>query len=637
MISVRRFNKNPILRPNKEQSWEAEAVFNGCPVMKGSSVYLLYRAVSLPHYHAGTKMRMRISDIGIAKSKDGINFSDRKRFIVPEYDWEKFGCEDPRATNLGGTYYILYTALSNFPFTPSGIKVGVALSDDLETIKEKHLVTPFNAKAAALFPEKINGKVWAVLTANTDLPPAKIALASFQDVTDLWQEKYWGEWYGDLDKHTLPIQRKADDQVEVGAPPLKTEYGWLLIYSHIKNYYSPQRLFGVEAVLLDLDNPAKIVARTFAPFLIPEEYYEQYGAVPNVVFPSGVLLKGANLYIYYGAADLTCCLAITKLNSFVRGMLFEQKNPVKLTRAGENPIINPRKENIWEEKATFNPAAIYLKDKVHLLYRAMSKDNISVFGYAASRDGIHIDEREEKPIYTPRAPFEKNSRAGESSGCEDPRITLLGDKIYMCYTAFDGTNPPRVALTSIALSKFLRKQWEWAEPVIISAPDFDNKDACIFPEKVKDKYLIFHRMGEDIDIAFVDSLDFDGSTWLEERRWMNPRKGYWDSKKVGIAGPPVKISRWWAMLYHGVSEEDGFYRIGAVLLDQKDPTHILGRTNHPIFEPEAYYEKKGEVPNVVFPCGNVILGKKLFIYYGGADRVVGVASIETAKFLAALR
>jgi len=287
MIRLRRSDKNPILKPNKEQVWEAVAVFNGCPIQRGKHIYLLYRALSLPHYHVTAQTEMPISDVGIAVSNDGINFRDRRRFIAPKYSWERFGCEDPRITRLGNTYYIFYTALSEYPFTAHGIKVAVAISKDLRDIKEKHLVTPFNAKAMALFPQKIKGKMCALLTVNTDSPPAKIAIAYFNGEKDIWSKKHWKRWYADLDRHTLPLQRRAEDHIEAGAPPIKTKYGWLLIYSYIRNYFSPQRLFTIEAVLLDLKDPSKIIGRTDVPLLVPEEEYERYGLVPNTIFPSG--------------------------------------------------------------------------------------------------------------------------------------------------------------------------------------------------------------------------------------------------------------------------------------------------------------------------------------------------------------
>src|SRR3990172_6819962 len=176
---IKRSDKNPILKPKKIHSWEAEAVFNGCPIKKGGLSYLVYRALSLPHYHTLAHTNMMVSDIGIGPSKDGIDFHDRNRFIVPEYEWERFGCEDPRITELEGKYYIFYTALSAYPFRADGIKIGVAISKDLHSIQEKHLVTPFNSKGMALFPEKINGQFCVALTVHTDIPPSKICLAFF--------------------------------------------------------------------------------------------------------------------------------------------------------------------------------------------------------------------------------------------------------------------------------------------------------------------------------------------------------------------------------------------------------------------------------------------------------------------------
>lgn len=633
---IERSKYNPILKPDKSNSWEAEAVFNGCPIKKGNKIFLLYRALSLPHYHISAQSKMMISDIGIAESKDGIQFANRRRFIVPEQSWERFGCEDPRVTKLNGKYYIFYTALGEYPFRAEGIKIGLATSKDLETIEEKHLVTPFNAKGMALFPEKISGKMWAVLTVNTDKPPAHICLASFDKEEDLWSEKRWQKWYQDFEKYSLNLQRKPQDHIEVGAPPIKTKYGWLLIYSYIRNYFSGERLFGVEAVLLDASNPLKVIARTEVPILTPDEYYEQIGLVPNVVFPSGALVKENWIRLYYGAADTTCCLASIELPSLLEQMLEKEKRTIKLNRAKENPIIVPNKEHSWESKATFNPAAIYLDGKVHLVYRAMSEDNTSVFGYARTRDGIHIDERLSEPIYTPREHFEQKLTPGGNSGVEDPRLTQIGNKIYMLYTAFDGKNPPRVALTSISAKDFLAQKWNWAKPTIISPPDFDDKDALVFPEKLHGKYVFIHRVGGDIDFTTRPTLNFKDGDWLEEYRWLFPRKGWWDSKKVGAAAPPIKTREGWVMLYHGVSH-DGVYRVGSVLLDAKNQLKIIGRTDNPIFEPEAPYEKDGQVRNVVFPCGAVLFGKTLFVYYGGGDQVVGVATVDIDKLLRVLK
>ena len=630
---IERSKHNPILKPNPNQSWEADAVFNGCPVKVGlgNRIYLLYRAVSLPHYHSRALTRLKVSDIGIAKSKDGVNFSERQKLIIPDRTWDRFGCEDPRITKLNGKYYIFYTALSEYPFRAEGIRVGMAISEDLKTIQAKHLVTPFNAKAMALFPGKIGGKMWAVLTANTDRPPAKICLASFDTEEDMWSESRWQKWYQNVDAHALPLQRTPNDHIEVGAPPLKTKAGWLLIYSYIRNYGTPKQIFSIEAVLLDLNNPMKILARTNAPLLTPEEYYEKFGYVPNIVFPSGAVIKGDMIYLYYGAADTTCCLAFISLPELLRKLSQSESSMTFLWR-DEKQIIGPIKDNLWESKATFNPGAVYLNGKVHLLYRAMSKDNTSVLGYATSKNGIDIAYRGSLPAYLPRESFEKNTQSGGNSGCEDPRLTVIGDKVYMCYTAYDGKNPPRVALTSISAENLIKQKWDWAKPVLISPPEEGDKDACLFPEKIRGKYVIIHRGGDDMDLSFNENLNFGGKTWLEEHRWISPRPGMWDSRKVGVSAPPIKTSKGWLILYHGISE-DNIYRVGAVLADLRDPTKIIARTDDSIFDPRHPYEKVGQVSNVVFPCGAVVIGGKLFMYYGGADQVVGVATIPLANLM----
>ncbi|MEK7094467.1 MAG: hypothetical protein AAB903_03970 [Patescibacteria group bacterium] len=640
MIKITRSPHNPILKPDRSRAWEGEAVFNGCPVKHKNKTVLLYRALSFPHYHTEANASLRVSDIGRAESSDGVHFKNRERFIRPEEPWERFGCEDPRVTKVGNRYYIFYTALSEYPFTPRGIRVGLAISKDMKTIEEKHLVTPFNAKAMALFPEKIKGKYYAILAAHTDTPPSYIALAKFNTLTDIWSESYWKKWESDLPKHALPLQRQERDQIEVGAPPVKTKDGWLVIFSYIKGYHSSHPLFTFEAVLLDLQDPSKVISRTGLPIMVPEEVYELYGMIPGVIFPSGALLDGKNLSIYYGAADTTCCVATVPIKDLLFFIKYSaegerKKVAAQFKRANQNPILVPDSKFKWKEKAVLNPAALYLDGKVHMIYRAMDNENTSVLGYASSKDGIRFTE-DSQPIYLPREPFEMKRLPGGNSGCEDPRLTVIGKNIYMCYTAFNGVEAPRVALTSIPVSKFLKKHWDWKTPVLISPPQMDDKDACVFPEKVKGKYMLFHRLGESIDIAFTHSLSFGGSKWLEEEQWLSKRQGFWDSQKIGISAPPFKTKKGWVLFYHGVSEMTSVYRVGAVLLDLKDPTRIIARSGYPLFEPEMSYEKEGIVPNVVFPCGAVVISNKVYMYYGGGDKVVGVATITLEALLKTL-
>jgi predicted GH43/DUF377 family glycosyl hydrolase len=621
-----------VLAANMQESWEAAAVFNGCPVKKGKHTFLIYRALSIPHFHSVANISMMVSDIGIAQSTDGVHFSNRKRFIVSKEPWERFGCEDPRVTLLNGTYYIFYTALSTYPFSPEGIKVGVAMSRDLKKIDERHPVTPFNAKAMTLFPERIGGKMWALLTVNPDRPPSRICLASFDRPEDIWSESRWNTWYADFEKHALPLLRSGDDQVEVGAPPLKTKDGWLVLYSYIRNYHSPQPLFSIEAVLLDLEDPTKVISRTNWPILTPEEYYEKHGLAPNIVFPSGAILDGDTIHLYYGAADTTVCLVDIKLSSLLNYMEDTRAPVVRLLRAPENPVITPREDHPWEKKATFNPAALYLDKKVRILYRAQGDDNTSVLGYAESPDGVAITYRSDEPVYVPREPFEAKRTPGGNSGCEDPRLTLLGGRVYLTYTAYDGLNPPRVALSSISKNDFVKRLWNWEKPILISPPHIDDKDACLFPEKVGGRFTIIHRTTDNIDLSFTDTLDFNDRWWLEEHRWIMPRAGWWDGKKIGAAAPPILTAQGWILLYHGVGI-DSIYRVGAILLDRADPHKVIARTDHPLFEPEMSYEIHGQVQNVVFPCGAAIIKNTLFVYYGGADSVVGVATVPVKNLL----
>jgi predicted GH43/DUF377 family glycosyl hydrolase len=626
-IRVQRSSENPILVPDKNNSWEAEATFNGCPVVGGGKINFLYRAISSPQNYDG--LTLELSTIGYAWSNDGTHFEDHRQFIRPEYAWEHYGCEDPRVTKIGGKYFIFYTALSIYPFSPEGIRIGVAVTSDFESIEEKHLVTPFNAKAMALFPSKIEDRYLAILTVDTDRPPAKIALAPFDNLSQIWSPEYWAKWYSNLDRHVLQIQQSPYDHIEVGAPPIKTKYGWFLLYSHISNYFSPPATFGIRALLLDLEKPRHIMARTEQPLLIPESAYERYGRVPNIVFPSGALFKKKRLDIYYGAADTACALASMNLESVIVNMKASWLPHRKMERYPGNPVMMPKQEHPWESKAVFNPAALYDEGKVHLVYRAMSEDNTSVMGYAVSSDGFTIDERLHEPIYVPRDHFEMKGVPSGNSGCEDPRLTLLGDTVYMLYTAYRGNEEPRIALTSIARRDFLERHWNWARPRLISPPILADKDAALFPEKINGQYAILHRLGVNIWIDFRDRLEFGENNWLSGVEIITPEDDIKGSFKVGIAGPPIKTEAGWLLLYHGATNHKGVqYHLTVALLDLDDPTRVLAIADNPILKPEMPYEKEGIVPNVVFPCGNVVIGNRLFVYYGGGDKVIGIATME---------
>ena len=641
MVKFNRSEKNPILEPNDKNKWEERAAFNPSVVSNGKKYHLLYRAISKPQKRQG--FELEISSIGCADGTSYDSFKNRRELFEPEFYWESFGCEDPRVTKLDDKYYIFYTALSTYPFSADGIKVGLAITKDFKKIEEKHLVTSFNSKAMALFPEKINGKFAAILTVDTDNPPAKVALAFFDEESDIWNQAKWEGWYSDLTSNIIPLLRSKDDHLEVGSQPIKTDKGWLVIYCYIKNYFSNDKVFTIEAVLLDLKNPFKIVGRTKEPLLVPEKPYELNGNISNIIFPSGALVKDNELLVYYGATDTTSCVASCDLNKLLdemaipeeKGELFvKSKNlSIGFERYVGNPIIKPIVESPWENRATFNPAAIYLDNKVHILYRAFSFKNKSVVGYASSKDGIHIDERFPEPIYVPRKIFEKRAAPGLWCGCEDARLTRIDDNIYMTYTAFNG-RVPRVALSTISVFDFINKKWNWSEPVAISSPCFDDKNACFLPEKIDGKFVIFHRPENYIGLNFVENLDGLENNWLDRSfALIKPRADKWDNKKIGISAPPIKLKEGWLLLYHGVSDPGHIYKVGALLLDLADPRKVLFRTDVPLIEPEMDYELFGDVPNVVFPCGAVAIKDEIFLYYGGGDSVVGVAKMKIKEIL----
>lgn len=635
----KRVRENPLLRPDIENIWEANAVFNPCVVHAEDRYHMLYRAMSAPYFIQN--VHISISSIGYAISDDGINFHRIKQLIKPEYSWEAFGCEDPRATKFEGKYYVFYTALSEYPFTPNGIKIGLAKFDNFDSPPIKHSVTNFNSKAMALFPQRVAGKIAAVLTVHTDIPPAKIALALFDKEEDIVSSQYWNDWYAFLNYHVIPLLRDSQDHIELGAPPIRTDYGWLLIYSYIHNYFSSNKIFSIEIALLDLNDPRKVIGRINEPLLVPNESYELDGNVPNVIFPSGAIVDQGNIIIYYGGADTVCCAAIYDIDILLKKLivddknLFVQSNAVPLvSRYKYNPIIAPRPEFFWEAKATFNPAAIYENEKIHIIYRAMSHDDVSVLGYATSRDGIHIDERLQDPIYVPTEFYEKRLIPG-NSGCEDPRITRIDDKFYVFYTAYDGFIP-RVAYTSILVRDFLDRNWNWERSKVITPRHISDKDACLLPKKFNGKYVVFHRVDNTIYLDYLNSLAYLETAWLLNEYKIidvNCRKDK-QLVKTGIAAPPIETEKGWLMFFHCVTTRDGnnSYEAGMLLLDYNDPSKVISPSVH-LLEPEMVYEKIGIVSNVVFPCGAVLLEEDILLYYGGADRVVGVAKLRLSDAL----
>jgi len=291
------------------------------------------------------------------------------------------------------------------------------------------------------------------------------------------------------------------------------------------------------------------------------------------------------------------------------------------------PILSPVKEHIWEKEAVFNTASFYENGLVHLFYRATDKGFIlnteipeeknkfvSTIGHAISKDGIHF-ERQEKP-------FMVGTTDQEAWGVEDPRVSKIEDTYYMIYTGFGGRdwNDFRV---SMAWSKDMIT-WN-GHKVVLDEPD---KDGGLLPEKIGGKYVLFHRRMPDIWVGYSEDL----VNWSGHKIVMSPIEGTWQSKKIGIAGPPIKRDDGWLLFYHGV-DKNNVYRLGAALLDLQDPSKVIKRQAEPVLVPELDWEVKGLVPNVVFSCGAVEIDNMYYVYYGGADTHIGVAAIEKDKVI----
>lgn len=327
---------------------------------------------------------------------------------------------------------------------------------------------------------------------------------------------------------------------------------------------------------------------------------------------------------------------------------------IRLRKFEGNPILTPNPKNAWESFSVCNPGAWHERGRFTLLYRAAGGDKAHRihFGLATSRDGRHFSRVSNRPVLSP-------SPDGADAGCiEDPRIIKMGGIFYVTY-AFrpfppgqywidQRVNKPlercaqapkflreNLTMSGLLLSKDLRR-FHRAGP--ITSPLSDDRDAVLFPEKVGGKYVLLHRpvdwagpgYGCKRPSIWMSSSD-DLLLWKDHFLLMEP-EFEWESEKIGGSTPPVKTKAGWLLLYHGVDRKR-VYRTGAALLDLKDPRRILARSPGCVMEPEEPFETEGIMPNVVFPTGNVVAGGELFVYYGGGDRSIGLATIPLREIV----
>ncbi|KGE70810.1 glycoside hydrolase family 130 protein [Spirochaeta lutea] len=339
MQSFSRFSENPLLVPGQvvpsQPDMKVEGIFNCGAVQVEGSIVLLCRVaesvsaeqgeVSVPVL-SGTASKPGIdtkrfdqktghldfsdsrtisnratgkvehltslSHFRLARSTDGRSFTlDEKPWIFPQGVSEQWGIEDPRITRIDDRFYISYSSIS-----PDGITVSLISTQDFIGFERHGVILPPSNKDAALFPRKINGRYWMLHRPITGaIGNLNIWAASSENLLD------WGN-------HTL-IYRAGEsgpwelDRVGVGPPPVWTPRGWLVMY-HAADV---QSRYVAGLLLLDEENPARVIARGRAPYFVPQGEAEQSGFFSNVVFPCGLVEQEQGLLVYYGAADDKVC------------------------------------------------------------------------------------------------------------------------------------------------------------------------------------------------------------------------------------------------------------------------------------------------------------------------------------------
>ena len=295
---LHRWPRNPIIT-QQDMPYRVNTVFNGTPVKLDDGSYRMVVRV---------EGQQGYSFLALARSGDGLHFEVEPRPCMqpasdgPFKTWEEYGLEDPRMTCLEGTYFILYTAVSRY-----GHRIALARTDDFHAFQRIALISEAGNKDGVLFPEKIGG-----LYARLDRPIG-------QGIGSVWISYSpdlvnWGR-----SQCVFGPRPRYWDSYRVGASatPIRTERGWLEIYHGVRMTCAGP-IYRAGAVILDLDNPAKVIGRSLPTILSPRTDYERIGDIGNVVFASGAVVEpDGEIRVYYGAADVCICVATARLDDVV--------------------------------------------------------------------------------------------------------------------------------------------------------------------------------------------------------------------------------------------------------------------------------------------------------------------------------
>ena len=344
MLNVK---KEGIILEKTILDFENEGVLNPAAIKDGDYVHLLYRAVSKGNH----------SSIGYCKLKGPLTVIERNKVALlnPEFDYECHGVEDPRIVKIEDTYYLTYTAYDGVNALGC-----LATSKDLIHFEKKGIIVPqmtyeeFNhlAETKGLINEKYfrynqhdrilekDGKIILIWDKNLIFFPRKInkkfyfmhrirpeiqiivAIENLEELTT----KFWQEYFLNFNDFII-LKSRYEHEVSYiggGCPPIETEFGWLLIYHGVHDSLKGY-VYSACAALLDLENPQKEIARLPYPLFIPEKAWELRGEVNNVCFPTGAVVFGDILYIYYGAADERIACASISLKELLKELMLNPK------------------------------------------------------------------------------------------------------------------------------------------------------------------------------------------------------------------------------------------------------------------------------------------------------------------------
>ena len=327
-------------------------------------------------------------------------------------------------------------------------------------------------------------------------------------------------------------------------------------------------------------------------------------------------------------------------------------------------ILLQKTELGFESEGVLNPAVIKDGDYVHLFYRAVSKGNYSTIGYCKLNGPSIIEKRFDMPVLFPQKDY-------ESHGVEDPRLVKIDDLYYLTYTAYDGVNALGALATSKDLTnwdkqgiivpqitydefsrlaeskgdineKYLRyhKQWGISEKEGKEIVIWD-KNLIFFPRRIGGKLYFLHRIKPDIQIVGVHdlqelTLEFWQNYFLQLSNCivLSPKYDH-EISYIGGGCPPIETEFGWLLIYHSVHDTlKGYvYSACAALLDLQNPEKEIARLPYVLFRPDHEWELNGEVNNVCYPTGTVVLEDKLYIYYGAADLQIAYASLSLPALL----